>query len=44
MPDRITVWVVQYRLKAIAREMGEVMFWTASSQTLNSNRDFLTPD
>jgi N-methylhydantoinase B len=42
MPDPITVSVIQHRLEAIVREMGEAMLRTAYSQILNSSRDFST--
>jgi N-methylhydantoinase B len=38
--DPITVSVVQHRLEAIVREMGEAMLRTSYSQILNSSRDF----
>ncbi len=44
MLDRITVSVVQHRLKAIVQEMGEAMLRTTSSQILNSSCDFSTVD
>ena len=40
MVDPITVSVVQHRLEAIVREMGEAMLRTSYSQILNSSRDF----
>jgi N-methylhydantoinase B len=40
--DPITVSLVQLRLEAIVREMGEVMLRTSYSQILNSSRDFST--
>ena len=42
MLDRVTVSVLQLRLEAIVREMGEAMLRTAYSQILNSSRDFST--
>ena len=42
MLDRVSVSVLQLRLEAIVREMGEATLRTASSQILNSGRDFST--
>lgn len=44
MLDRITVSLVQHRLKAIVQAMGEAMLRTTSSQNLNSSRDISTVD
>lgn len=44
MLDRITVSVVQHRLKTIVQAMGKAMLRTTSSQNLNSSRDFSTVD
>ena len=38
--DPITRSVVQHRLSAIVKEMGEAMLRTSYSQILNSSRDF----
>src|SRR5437764_10843621 len=40
--DPITRSVVQHRLSAIVKEMGEAMLRTSYSQILNSSRDFST--
>ena len=42
MVDPVMVSVLQVRLEAIVREMGEVMLRTSYSQILNSSRDFST--